>query len=190
MREYRRCPADSPSFGFDGRCPDRRPDPPERRSPARLLPGQRDGVDVAPVVALLAVGRAAVTEEPPRIRIGAMVEILDAVDAGSSETGDDITGKIEQGVLRRRRGPEESFVRHVCDEETGDEFGADLVIRLADRGTERDRDTGPIRSAALHGGDRCFENAAGGAAPPGMGRADDAGRPVAEQDARPVAAVA
>src|SRR6476659_3794851 len=107
--------------------------------PARLaLPGQRDRVNVPPVVALLAVGRAPVTEEPRRIRIGAVAEILDGADAGSSETGDDIAGKIEQGVLRRRRGPEVSFVRRVRDEETGDEFGADLVIRLANRGTDRD----------------------------------------------------
>src|SRR6266699_537235 len=54
-------------------------------APARLLPDERDGVDVAPVVALLAVGRAPVTEEPRRIRIGAMPEVLDAADAGGGE---------------------------------------------------------------------------------------------------------
>src|SRR5262249_62150250 len=115
-----------------------------------------------------------------------MAEILNTAHAGSSETGDDIAWKIEQGMLRCRRGPEELFVRRVRDEETGDEFGADLIIPLADRGTERDRDTSSVRSAVFHGGDCRFENAAGRTAPAGVGRADDASRSVGKQDGRTV----
>src|SRR5262249_56680506 len=100
---------------------------------------ERDGVDVAPVVGLVAVGAAAVAEEPRGIGIGAVAEVLDLAHAGGGEAGGDIAGKIEQGVLRRRRGPEESFVRSVLGLEAGDEFGSGLVIRLADGRPQRDR---------------------------------------------------
>src|SRR5262249_50458054 len=132
------------------------------------------------------MGGAAVAGESRRVGIGAVPEVLDATDAGGGEARGDIPGKIEQGVLRRRRGPEESFVGRVRDEETGDEFVPDLVIRLADGGTERDRNTPPVRPAALHGGDGRFEHAGGGAAPAGMGRADHAGGVVGPQDGAPV----
>src|SRR5262249_58729763 len=102
---------------------------------------ERDGVDVAPVVGLVAVDAAAIAEEPRCIGISAVAEVLDPADAGGGEAVGDIAGKIEQGVLRRRRGPEESLVRRVRDEETGDEFGPDLVIRLADGLPERDGNT-------------------------------------------------
>ena len=99
-----------------------------------------------------------------------MAEILDAADAGGGEARGDIAGKIEQGVLRSRRRAEEPFVGPVLGLEASDEFGPDLVIRLADGRPERDRNTGPGGPAALHGGDGRFEDAGGGTAPAGMGR--------------------
>src|SRR5262249_10844929 len=65
--------------------------------------------------------------------------------------------------------------------EAGDEFGSDLVIRLADGRPERDRNARTVGAAPLHGRDRRFEDAGGGAAPAGMGDPDDAGRFVGEQ---------
>src|SRR5262249_54571470 len=65
----------------------------------RALPRERDGVDVAPVVGLVAVGGAAVAEEPCRIGIGAVPEVLDPVDAGRGEAGGGITGGGGQGGL-------------------------------------------------------------------------------------------
>src|SRR5262249_25647214 len=153
-----------------------------RRFAKSPLVCERDGVDVAPVVGLVAVGAAAIAEEPRCIGIGAVAEVLDPAHAGGGEAGGDITGEIEQGGLRRRRGPEESFVRSIPGLEAGDEFGADLVIRLADGRPERDRNARAVGAAPLHGGDRRFEDAGGGAAPAGMGDPDDAGRFVGEQD--------
>src|SRR3981189_2613978 len=50
-----------------------------------LLICERYGIDVTPVVALLAVGRPAVAEEARGIAISAMAEILHARDAGARE---------------------------------------------------------------------------------------------------------
>src|SRR5258706_1373253 len=67
---------------------------------ADRLRGERDGIDVAPVVALTVVGRAPIAEEPSRIGVGTMAEILDAQDAGSAQARCDVAGEIEQGVRR------------------------------------------------------------------------------------------
>jgi hypothetical protein len=85
-------------------------------------------------------------------------------------------------VLRRWRRPEESFVIRVFGGETSDEFGSDLVVRLADGRPKRDRKAGAVRPALLHGRDRRFEHAAGSAAPAGMGHADHARGFIDEQD--------
>src|SRR5262249_58506173 len=98
--------------------------------------------------------------------------VLDPAHAGRGEAGGDIAGKIEQGVLRLWRRSEESFVRSVLDLEAGDEFGPDLVVRLADGRPERDRNARAVGAAPLHGRDRRFEDAGGGAAPAGMGDPD------------------
>src|SRR5260370_2318307 len=116
------------------------------------LPYERDGVDVAPVVALLAVGRAAVAEEPRRIRVGAVPEVLDPAHAGGGEARGDIAGKIEQGVLRSRRRAEEPFVGPVLCLEASDEFGPDLVILSAGGRPQRARNPGPGGPPPLHGG--------------------------------------
>src|SRR5262249_25114712 len=146
---------------------------------------ERDGVDMPPVVGLGAMGGAAVAEEPRRIGIGAVPEVLDPADAGRGEAGGDIAGKIEQGVLRPRRGAEEPFVRAVLGLEAGNEFGPDLIVGLADGRPERDHNARALGSAALHGGDRRFEDAGGGPAPAGMGDGDDAGGFVGEQPGAP-----
>ena len=50
--------------------------PKARTAPAALI-CERYGTDVAPVVALAAMGRAAVAEEAGRVGVGAVTEVLD-----------------------------------------------------------------------------------------------------------------
>src|SRR5262249_62036301 len=64
----------------------------------RLVPRQGDGIDVAPVVRLGAMGGAAIAEKPGRIGIGAQTQILDLVDTSKLEPHGDIAGEIEHGV--------------------------------------------------------------------------------------------
>src|SRR5919197_1196713 len=111
-----------------------------------------------------------------------MAEVLESADAGSGEAGGDIAGKIEEGVLRPWRRPEESFVVCIFGREASDEFGPDFVVRLADGRPKRDRKAGAVRPAPLHGRDRRFKHPAGSAAPAGMGHADHARRFIHEQD--------
>src|SRR6476620_8598485 len=88
---------------------------------------KRYGIDVTPVVALLAVGRPAVAEEARGIAIGAMAEILHAGHAGARESRGDVAGKVEQRVVRPRRGLEETRVGAVLGREAGDEFRPDAL---------------------------------------------------------------
>ena len=46
-----------------------------------------------------------------------MAEVLESADTVSGEAGRDIAGKIEEGVLRPWRRPEESFVIRVFGRE-------------------------------------------------------------------------
>src|SRR5215813_11720016 len=114
-----------------------------------------------PVVGLGAMGGAAVAEEPRRIGIGAVPEVLDPADAGGGEAGGDIAGKIEQGVPRPRRRAEETLVRAVLGLAVGDEFGPGLVGQLADGRPERGLNAPAVGPAALHGGRSRFEDAGG-----------------------------
>src|SRR5262245_33621058 len=105
-----------------------------------------------------------------------MAEILKSADADPGEAGGDIARKIEEGVLGPWRGQEESFVVRVFGRETSDKFRPDLVARLADGRSKRDRKARAVRPPPFHGGDRRLEHAVGGAAPAGMGHADHTSR--------------
>src|SRR5262249_36487178 len=96
----------------------------ESRAAASIF--QRYRADVAPVVGFLAVGGAAVAEEPRRIGVGAKAEILHPADAGGSKAGGDVAGQIEQGVTGSRRGLEKALVGSVVGFEAGHEFRPDL----------------------------------------------------------------
>src|SRR5512144_1880106 len=102
-----------------------------------MLICQRYGIDVTPVVTLLAMGRPAVAEEPRGIAIGAVADVFHARDTGARESRRDIAGKIEESVIRPRRGLEETCVGVVLGREAGDEFRPDFVVRLADRRSQR-----------------------------------------------------
>src|SRR5690348_5161421 len=96
---------------------------PSSEQPMRLASGEGDGVDVAAVVRLAAMGGAAKAEKSRRLRIGARPEILDAGDVGAGEPGRHIAGEIEQRVLGARRRPEETLVARLGGKETLDEIG-------------------------------------------------------------------
>src|SRR5215510_10468751 len=102
-----------------------------RRHPAGLFFHQRDGVDVASVVRLGAMGGAAVGVEA-RVAIGAQTEILDARNTGGGELRRHVPGEIEHGVAFARRQRKEARVVRISRAEAGDELGPDLVVRLAD----------------------------------------------------------
>ena len=75
------------------------------RAAIAVLICKRYGIDVTPVVALLAVGRPAVAEEARGIAISAMAEILHARDAGARESRGDVAGKVEERVVRCPASP-------------------------------------------------------------------------------------
>src|SRR6476660_8238857 len=102
----------------------------------RSLAHERNRIDVTAVVRLAAMGGTAVAEEARRFRIGAEAEVFDALNFSAFEPGLDEARKVEHGVLRARRGSKEFSVRGVRRREPIDEFGADLVIRLADQRTD------------------------------------------------------
>src|SRR6187399_1729297 len=61
----------------------------------RRLSRQRDGVDVPPVVRLLAMDAAAVAEEGRAVLVGAAADILDLSDAGAGQSRGNVPGEIE-----------------------------------------------------------------------------------------------
>src|SRR5215211_5026621 len=132
-----------------------------------LLVGERNGIDVAAVVRLATMRRAAVAVKP-RIRIGAQREILDAVDAATVEPRRDVAGEIEHGVTLARRGDKEPLVVEIGGAETGDELRSDFIARLADHRPDGGRNPRALRAEPLHGGDRRLDDAGQGTAPAGV----------------------
>src|SRR4051812_3844775 len=107
----------------------------KRRGPVALT-GQRDCIDVAAIVRLAAVRGAPVTEEAIRLRIGAKPKVLDAFDFSGFEAGLDEAGQVEHRVVGSLRRNEIARVGRVRGGEALNEFGTDLVIRLADQRTD------------------------------------------------------
>src|SRR5947209_10436948 len=98
---------------------------------------QRDRVDVAAVIRLGPVRGAAVTEEPYGVRVGAEAQVFDPFDFSALEPRPDVAGQIEHRVLGTDGRREKAIVPGIRRLETLDEFGADLVVRLADHRAER-----------------------------------------------------
>src|SRR5262245_56467901 len=90
---------------------------------------QNDGMNVAAVIRLVAMDRAAVAIEA-LVGIGVDAEIVDHQDAGVFEPHPDEAGEVEHRVSLARGGKEEHRVVGVRLDEALDEFGADLVARL------------------------------------------------------------
>src|SRR6202521_6423440 len=97
----------------------------EFADPASLR--ERDRADVAAVVGLGAMGRAAVAEEIFRLPVGANPEVLDPADLRPLEPVQDITGEVEHGVAAGLRAGKEPRVLRVDLKEPRDELRADLV---------------------------------------------------------------
>src|SRR5215470_7518230 len=89
-----------------------------------------DGVEVAPVVGLAAMDRAAIAEEGLWLGIGATVEVVDVADARPCKPRRDVAGEIEQSVAGPRRALEEALVAHVIGGELRDELQPDLIVLL------------------------------------------------------------
>src|SRR3954452_23625811 len=95
-------------------------------------PLQRNRVDVAAVVRLLAMNRAAIAEEA-LVGIGVETEIVDHQNAGGFQSLPDQSGEIEHGVAFAQRWHEEHCVVRVRLDEARHELVADLVAVLADQ---------------------------------------------------------
>src|SRR5579859_5602544 len=72
------------------------------RSP-RLFGHQCNGIDVASVIGFAAMGGAAVTEKPRRVRVSAGIEVFDLRQAGAAQPRRDVAGQVEQRMARTRR---------------------------------------------------------------------------------------
>src|SRR5690348_10233526 len=99
--------------------------------------GEGDRVDMAAVIGLAGLGAAPIAEEALRLREGAATEVLEIRYPGAMDALGDITGQVEHRVPRALGGQEETLVFSIGRLKTRDEFGADLVVRLVDRGTKR-----------------------------------------------------
>src|SRR6185437_5329457 len=140
----------------------------------RLFGGERNGVDVAPIIGFAAMGGAAVAEKPRRIRVGAGIEVFDMRQAGAPQPRRDVAREVEQGVPGTGRGREEWTGLAILGGKAFDQIGPDLIVGLTDHRSQRNPDFFARCPEPLHGGDRGFDNAGERAAPARMGGADDA----------------
>src|SRR5580704_5500809 len=144
--------------------------------------GQSDRIHVAAVIGFSAVGGAAEAVKPLRIGIGAKPDILDMADARPGQPRADIAGKVEHGMAVARSRHEETVAGGIFCVETGNKVGADLVIGLPDRRSDRGADVAALGAEPFHGFNRGLDDAGERAAPAGMGGADDAGVWVGKKD--------
>src|SRR5215470_10847100 len=100
-----------------------------------LLGLQRDRVDVAAVVRLLAVHGAAIAVAA-RVGIGVDAEIIDHEHAGILQPQADEAGEVEHRMSLALARQEEAPMFGIRIEETLDEFGTDFVGVLADQRTD------------------------------------------------------
>ena len=107
---------------------------------------QSDRGDEPAVVRLLAVGRAAVAEEPRLVGVGVEAAVLETDDAGARRALADIAVQIEHRARRIDARDEEARRLGIGGRVGLDEFGADLVGGLRDAGAERGADV-PRRCA-------------------------------------------
>src|SRR5262249_28538204 len=106
----------------------------------RLVPRQGDGIDVAAVVRLGAMGGAAIGEKSGRIGVGAQTQILDLVDPSKLEPHGDIAGEIEHGVAIAGCRCEKPMARGVLCTKPDNKIGSDLIARLPDHRADRRAD--------------------------------------------------
>src|SRR3954452_20517899 len=111
---------------------------------------------MSPVIALAAMDRAAIAEERLRIGVGTAVDILDPANPGASQSRRDVAAEIEQSVAGACSRLEEPLMAIVVAFEARDEFGSDLVVRLADHRAEYGHDVGAVCSALFHRIQRCL----------------------------------
>src|SRR5581483_4507087 len=98
---------------------------------------QDDGGDLAPVIGLLAGGRAPIAEEILSQRIGARLQLVDAAQSGPHQSLLGIAGEVEVRPGRRRRPGEEAGVAGIVRQELRLELGPHLVGGLPDGRPDR-----------------------------------------------------
>ncbi len=103
-------------------------------------------------------------------------------DPGGLEAGHHVARQVEHGMAGPGRRNEEFGVGWVGGQEAVHQLLADLIVRLADHRTGRGDHARPVGAEFFHRRKRRFDHAAEGAAPAGMGRAEDARLRVREQD--------
>src|SRR5579859_634521 len=138
-------------------------------------------MDVPAIIRLLAMHGAAVTEAA-LVGIGVDAEIIDHQDAGLFQPHADESGEIEHCMSIALTWQEEHCVPGIGPDETFDEFGADLIARLADQGADSGNHAASFRTELFHCLDGRFQDAGQRALPAGMRRPDHARRGIDEQD--------
>src|ERR1700754_3252807 len=118
------------------------------------------------------MGGAPVRIEPRLVGIGIEAEVGYVADSDPAEAGRDVAAKVEQRLSVILRGAEETLICLIGAVEIRDEFGPDLIARLADAGAEHGNDRIPSRAELLHRKDGFVEHSAERPLPSGMGRAD------------------
>src|SRR5579875_1341427 len=151
-----------------------------------FLVRDRDRRQGAAVTALAAQTGAAIAEEAFFLGQRVVRRPLDHCDAGAHEAMGDIAGKIEQKMAGTRRRREEDGAGRIFGEKRRREFGPDLVREAADAWADAGADVAAPGAELRHPRDRRLDDAAEGAAPAGMGGADDPRPWVAQQHRRAI----
>src|SRR5262245_20016937 len=113
---------------------------------------------MAPIVRLVAMCTAAEAVEALGRVICAQTKIFELRKAGLLGAPRDIAAEIEHGMFLALRGLEVATVRRISSKKSLDKFGADFVVRLADRRSERRGDASPPGAKPFHRNDRSFDN--------------------------------
>src|SRR6185369_2626861 len=69
---------------------------------------QHDGIDVAAVIGLRPMGRAAIAEKAIGLRIGAQCEVIDGRKPSAPQAHCDVTAEVEHGMTVARGGGKET----------------------------------------------------------------------------------
>src|SRR5271170_3495614 len=111
---------------------------------------QYDGRHQATIVRLLAMGCAAVAEEPLLVGVSVERQVLESADFSPRRALGDISVEVEHRVARLVAWGKVARRVFACGGEGGDELRPNLVGRVADAGPERGDDIAPPGAEPLH----------------------------------------
>src|SRR6185312_5032812 len=139
------------------------------------LTRKADGGELMAELLLAFEASAAPREEALFVARRVAAHPIDMLNPSGGEARARIAGQIEEMMARPLRRAEEALVRRILRQERRGEFWPDLVAVEADARTDDRDQPRQARAFVEHLRDRCFEHAADGAAPAGMGCSDDPG---------------